>query len=351
MGKILIEQYIFCDTFESAKNISKAFDSFKFKFYALGNNSSVSAKRFIRKTHSNSRYQYKVLVVYTINYIGEFSSYGFIDNYTKLQHPELSEKLLTGDSLRKIDIIHEYRCLEENIYRDIFYYENFEKFFNYKLKPLMNKIHIACVIAFANNYRTEFFNVLYTENGMNYERGYIAQKSFNAIRPSEQFSNYRVDFLKVSLIWNWMSRHHKYKKDLLTSIARPITALTYALNRSSFEQNFYAVIGLESALTNGEKNVRMQLKRTISILFPYINDSDIDMFYNTRSDFAHGDIIFPDYYESNDNNPHWSDLTKSAEISTALLIITIRELVKNNAVKIIIDKNDNIIFKKHQLPF
>ena len=108
---------------------------------------------------------------------------------------------------------------------------------------------------------------------------------------------------------------------------------------------------LESVFTKNEKGVRKQLKETITKVFPDVTENDVDLFYNKRSDFAHGDIVFPDYYKNLKDTHHWSDLTNAAQKSTALLIMTLRELVKNNAIKILIDKQGNIVFEKHQLPY
>lgn len=351
MGKIIIDQYIFCDSYESAKSISKAFDNFRFKFYDLGRSSSVYAKRYIRKNSESTYSPYKVVVRYPIEYDGEFQKYGFLDHRTQRKYPELVRKLSTEDVYKKIDILHEYRCMEDKLCRDIYYYKDFEEFFNHELKPCMNRIYMACTIAFANMYRTDCFAVCYTENGQNYERGYFANDSYDTIYPGKCFSDLNEKPLTLTVVWDWMRKHHKYKKDLLTSEARPLTALTYALNRSNFERTFYAVVGLESVFTKDEKGVRKQLKTAITKIFPNVSENDIDLFYNKRSDFAHGDIIFPDYYENAKNSYHWSDLTNAAQKSTSLLIMTLRELIKNNAIKILVDERDNLVFVKHQMPF
>lgn len=347
MGKIVINQYIFCDSFESAKKISKSFEGFKFKFYSLGKNSYVYAKRFVRKTPQSTYYPYKVIVRYSIEYDGEFLEYGFLDKRTQCKYPELIQKLSIEDAYEKIDTLFEYQCLEDCIGRDIYYYENFEKFFNDELKPCMNKMYMASVIAFANKCDTNFFLIGYSENRQYYERGYLAQDSHDRIRPSEYWGELDTEPISMSIVWKWMSKNHKYQKDRLISEARPLTAITYALNRSNFERTFYSVIGLESVFTKSEKRVRKQLKETITKVFPVVSENDIDLFYSKRSDFAHGDIVFPDYYESKKNILHWSDYTNAAQKSTALLIITLRELVKNDAIKILLDSKGDIIFENH----
>ena len=351
MGKIIIDQYIFCDSYESAKKISRAFENFRFKFYDLGRNSSVYAKRYIRKNSESIYSSYKLVVRYNIEYEGEFLEYGYLDQRTQRKYPELIGKLSTADVYQKIEILHEYSCMEDNICRDIYYYKNFEQFFNDVLKPCMNKIYMTCVIAFANMYRTDCFAVQYVENGQGCERGYIANDSYDTMYPSMYFSGYDEKPLTLTTVWNWIQKHHKYKKDLLTSEARPLTALTYAINRSNFERTFYAVVGLESVFTKDEKGVRRQLKKVITKAFPDVSEEDIDLFYSKRSDFAHGDIIFPDYYENSKNSYHWSELTDVAKKTTSLLIMTLRELIKNHAIKILVDEKNNLIFIKHQIPY
>lgn len=103
-----------------------------------------------------------------------------------------------------------------------------------------------------------------------------------------------------------------------------MTALAYALNRSSFERTFYSVVGLESVFSKNEKVVRKQPKETIIKIFPYVSENDLDLFYDKRSDFSHGDIIFPDYYENSERKGHWSNINDAAQKSTSILIMTLR---------------------------
>ncbi len=351
MEKIIIDQYIFCDSYESARKISSAFENFHFKFYGLGRNSSIYAKRYIRKNSGFTHSPYKVIIRYPIEYKGEFSEYGFLDKRTQRKYPELLEKLSVEDVNQKIDILFEYRCKEDEVCRDIYYYKNFEEFFKNKLIPYMNRIYMACVIAFANIYKTDSFAVYYTEKGQCYERGYFANNAYDTIRPNEYYSGFDYNPIPLRSVWTWMRKYHKYKKDRMTSEARPLTALSYVLNRTNFERTFYAVIGLESVFTKSEKGIRKQLKDNITKVFPNVSENDIDLFYNKRSDFAHGDIIFPDYYKNSKDMHHWSDLTDAAQKSTSLLIMTLRELAKNDAIKIFVDKTGNIVFEKHQLPY
>ena len=273
--------------------------------------------------------------------------HGFLDERTRRKYPDLFQKLSVEDEDEKLDILLKYKHLEDNICRDIYYYEDFKEFFDEKLKPCMNRIHMACVIALANEYSADYFGISYSENGQYYERGYIAKNSYDRICPSDYWPNFNVEPIPMSTVWNWMGKNHKYKKDRYSSKSRPLTALTYVVNRSNFERTFYSVVGLESVFTKSEKNVKRQLKETITKVFPMVSKSDIDLFYGKRSDFAHGDIVFPDYYENSKVVCHWGDYTDAAQKSSALLIITIRELVKNDAVKILLDSKGDIVYEKH----
>lgn len=152
----------------------------------------------------------------------------------------------------------------------------------------------------------------------------------------------------MSLVWSWMNKRHKYKKDRSVSVARPLTALTYAMNRSNIERIFYSVVGFESVYTKSEKRVRQQLKETIPVIFPSISENDADLFYTLRSDFAHGDIEFPDYYNT---KYYWNNMDDVAQKAISLLIMTVRELVLNNAIKIRVDDSGNIMFLKHQIQY
>lgn len=349
MGNIIIDQYIFCDTYTEAQNVRQAFNGFKLKFYSLGRNASIYAKRFIRK--NNSKYHpYSVIVSYKINYDGEFEEYGYLDKKTKERYPELSEKLKCQDEYEKIDTIHYYECLEENTYRDIVYYQDFNFFFDKRLIPLLNNIFIASVIAFANKYNAGYFSICYTEKGMNYERVYSAHKSFGHTVPNEIFPNCDTDIISLATVWAWMKKRHKYKKDRLDSVARPVTALTYALNRNNHERIFYSVVGLESVFTKSEHKVRKQLKDIIPFVFKDVSEQIIDELFSKRSNFAHGDILFPDFYENEKVTHYWSDASNTVEKSTALLIMTIRELVKQNAIQILRDDQGKIVYINHHLP-
>lgn len=351
MGKIIIEQYIFCNTFEESKGISKAFDKFHFKFYDLGMNSSIYAKRDIRKNQNSEHYPYKVIIRYPIEFDGEFLEYGFLDKHSQFKYPELIQKLSLSDKYKKRDILNEYDCLDDDNYRDIYYYNDFEEFFDCKLKFCMNQIYMACLIAFANKYGVSNFRICYSEKNKSYERCYFAKHAYDNVCPQEYFENADISPICLSTVWEWMNKSHKYKKDRFESEARSLTALSYAINCSNFEKTFYAVIGLESVFTKSEKNVRTQLKNAITKVFPMVQKDEIDLFYTKRSDFAHGDIMFPDYYENHMFSHHWSDLTYSAQKSTALLIMSLRELVKNNAIKIIVNEEDELVFEKHYTPY
>lgn len=84
MGKILIQNLIFCSEYEEAKNISKVYEDFSFRWLDFGENKKVRARRHIKKLKSD---KYCVIIYYNLIYKGIFEEYGFVDEWTKKKFP------------------------------------------------------------------------------------------------------------------------------------------------------------------------------------------------------------------------------------------------------------------------
>ena len=79
-------------------------------------------------------------------------------------------------------------------------------------------------------------------------------------------------------------------------------------------------------------------------VFSNITEDDVETLYKLRSDFVHGNIKFPNFYQSNDmsyTDYEYMDYAKKADY---LLLRTIQLLVKNNAYKAKNDGASGIVF-------
>ncbi|MPM44670.1 hypothetical protein SDC9_91349 [bioreactor metagenome] len=229
---IIIEQLLFCNSYEEALGISKAFDRFHFQFMGLGGKNTVYSKRFINKSTTSKCYTHYVKICFTINYYGEFMSYGFLDERTKNKYPNLPSLLKAEDVDRRRKIISKYRA--DDLFRDIYFYEDFKKFFDKSLKGYLNKIYLSEIIAFAD-YFAKFFVIRYQEQGVAYEMDYSATSSFQSIYAKKYAIDYDLKPMQMSSVWKWINENYYSKKDDWYSEARPLTTFSYVINRLPFE--------------------------------------------------------------------------------------------------------------------
>lgn len=345
-SQIIIEQIICCNSYAEAIEISKAFGGFHFRIIGLGRVQTVYAKRFISKLTTSNRYKYCVKIRFTINYQGEFLSYGYLDERSKKKYPELSSLLSEEEVDRRWKIVSKFQNYEDDLCRDIYFYEDFKDFFDEVLKEYLNKIYLTEVIAFADCYCMDTFIVFYQEQGVTYEIGYSATSPNKSVYAEKYVPACELEPIHVRSVWNWTNKNYYSKKDDYISEARPLTAISYVVNRLPFEQLLYAVIGLESVYTKDEHRVKKQLKEIIPKVFSFISEEDVEVFYKLRSEFVHGDIIFPIFYDNNVLGSSSINYWEPAQKASALLLLTVRLLVKYDATKIQLDQTGNVIFVK-----
>lgn len=225
------------------------------------------------------------------------------------------------------------------------YYENFERYFNKELKDLIDKLYLTEVIALPHSRSGGLYTIYYEECGKVYEMNYCAEKGrFSFVRTLDSLG--KLETIDFQQTWDWVNRYRKYQKDVLQTEVRPLTALSYAINREPFEQFFYAILGLESVYTNGNRKttIKEQLKTILPKVFTNVNADDIEKLYSLRSDFVHGNITFPNYYDSKSPSLIKYDYIRYASEADFLLLRTIQLLVKNNAYKVRNDGTGGIVF-------
>lgn len=344
MGKIIIEQYIPCYSFENAKVICNTFENFHIREYYFGNTQTIKASRYIRKFKGDS-FSHYALIRYSIKFNGEFCKYGFIDEKSIKRYPELPSLVENTPIHERWKIIYSYKEKDDYGY-DIYYYKNFEDFYNSKLILLLNRIDMVCKVAFGCKYNTENFAVYFEECGQAFERGFIANNDV-----THGLSFLRFPYIKyasfpqmqIQLIWDWSQKNYFNNKGIWHSEAKAWAALSYTINRNGLESLFYSIMGLEAVYTNGNKGIKKQLRETVPRVINYITENDINELYKLRSEFVHGDIAYP-VYGSNEHFYYESDIIIKAAI---VLLETVRLLVQNNATKIrLIDGNVKYICDK-----
>lgn len=330
MGRIIIDQYIPCDTYANSRFISNAFANFKIRECYFGKIQTIRATRFIRKSKARS-FSYFVIIRYTIKYDGEFSSYGFIDEESKRRHPKLVTDVENCDKDNRWKIIFNYEE-KDNHLCDIYFYEDFKRFYDKKLIYLLNRIDMACKVSFSCKYKTNFFQIYYKENEQDYECGYFANSDVTnwCLIGIEDDARVSFDPIPLQNVWDWSNMNYHNKKGRWTSEARAWTSLSYALNRDGYESLLYSIMGLEAVYTQGDKHIKFQLRNSIPKIINFVSETDINNLYKLRSEFVHGDISYPLYGVDD----HDYSKNKFVQISTIALLETIRLLVKNNATKI-----------------
>ena len=113
------------------------------------------------------------------------------------------------------------------------------------------------------------------------------------------------------------------------------TVLSYLLNRYDYEALLYSVIGLESLFTEPKsRNISYQLKKNIAAVFPSLQEADLNKVYKLRSKFVHAgsDISFLDSFIGFAND---STLKESLELASAILIESIRLLIRSQASRFV----------------
>ena len=278
----------------------------------------------------------------------------------KQKYPEIVDDIQNADN--PWEVINKYED-KPGIY-DVYYYRDFKEFLNERLMKYFQKLNMLGQIAFAEKYDTNAFEIDFDT----YEGSFIYPIYLNT-------SALWVDYSTKSLIddstpipareiWKWMNENYYCKKEDAYSRGswsyaevRVITSYSYVLNRTPFEILLYAIIGLESALTeedeklpNGRKHgIKAQLKEIMPKLFSFITCEDVEAMYRLRSKFVHGDISFPNYYALDPYGYGHGEYKyeSSAGKARLALLMTIRLLVKNNATKIRI-KDGEICFTREK---
>ena len=346
MGKIYIDHLYICSSYNEAKELSKQFSAFKVVFRSLGVKRTIHPKIYIRKRKGKSNYSHVLTVRYKFDFLGEFAEYGFIDRRTLHRYPYLPNALVAiEDKFDRWEAFFELISADDEYMYDPEYYENFEGYFKKELKGLIDKLYLTEVIALPHSRSGGIYTIYYEECGKVYEMNYGAEKGiFSFMKSVDSLENLEtLDFQKV---WDWIIKHRKYPKDKWHTEVRPLTALSYAINREPFEQFFYAILGLESVYTNGNRKatIKEQLKTMLPKVFPSVSADDIEKLYSLRSDFVHGNITFPNYYDSKSPSFVDYDYIKYANEADFLLLRTIQLLVKNDAYKARNDGTGGIVF-------
>lgn len=340
MGKILVRNMILCESYEEARIISKVYENFKIHWIGLGESKKIKAKRYVRK--QNEKY-YCVSVYYEFVYKGTFEAYGFVDEWTKQHFPGIVEDLKKTDEKWKV-VQHYNNKIDD--WHDIYFYEDFERYIEESLSEYLERIYMVGEISFAGKYNTGNFDIYFDTYEGNFETCRFLKKTESLethIDGVHEFCN--MKYLTAIQIWNWMDENYYCKRDDDYSEARVITAYSYVLNRTPFEVLLYAVIGLESALTNENGKIKSQLKEILPRLFSFISEEDVNQLYKMRSEFVHGDIQFPNYYRRGLMRHEEFKYIECACKAKMALVLTINELIQNNATKIRV-KNNEIVYQK-----
>jgi hypothetical protein len=206
-----------------------------------------------------------------------------------------------------------------------------DDFYEEKVKKFLLCIMMAIVLSEPGIRLGSGYVVLYID-----EQKYRKETLLESPIHTDAFKEYgkimqtKLNFLDT---FNWIKSYTKLQEDGQKPPI-PFTMLTYLFNRDSHESLLYSVIGLENLFSKNDKGISYTLQNRINYLFPSITIEQIKYIYQQRSNFVHGKIkmnLYNDYSYTSNEDFQFDD---AAILACALLMETIRLLVKNNATKI-----------------
>lgn len=152
----------------------------------------------------------------------------------------------------------------------------------------------------------------------------------------------RMSVIDIHKTWNWLNERKGFIKGMATnSIERALTALTYIYDCYSYEDLFYAMIGIESIYVSSKEGVLQQIREKSQAIFGEPADymKRLKHMYNVRSRFIHGDLNFPTRYHQEDGTKEFEKFSDeqyfdSTNLAEAILIASIQEYVLRDTEKI-----------------
>ena len=143
--------------------------------------------------------------------------------------------------------------------------------------------------------------------------------------------------------WNWHEKYILYFDGFsINKTSRAINALSRIFIFDQFGQDssnelLWAMIGIETLLTNGKGGILDQVREKLVVLFNVSTPSIkkiINKMYNYRSRFVHGDTDFQSFGYFFDAAERFTKYTdeqmETVDISIAILVCILQYLIKNN---------------------
>ena len=146
----------------------------------VGIKRTISPKCYIRKRDKREKYTHTLRLRYKFEFAGDFCEYGFLDQYTLKKHPELPRKLLkVKDNIERLDIVRNYD--DDDRYDPVFY-EDFQHYYDRRLKDLIEKLYLTEIIALPQSISGGLYSIFYEECGKAYEKRYLVEKGLLSFR-------------------------------------------------------------------------------------------------------------------------------------------------------------------------
>lgn len=111
----------------------------------------------------------------------------------------------------------------------------------------------------------------------------------------------KMNVIKIDRVWNWLKQRKGFMQGMSTNaIERALSAFSYIYNSSSYEDLFYAMIGIEAIYVRNKEGILQQIKEKTKAIFGEPPDymKRLKHMYNVRSRFIHGELNFPLYYRT-----------------------------------------------------
>lgn len=145
----------------------------------------------------------------------------------------------------------------------------------------------------------------------------------------------KINVIDINTTWDWLNKRTGFIRGMATnSIERALIAFTYIYDCRSYEDLFYAMIGIEAIYVRNKEGILQQIKEKSRALFGEPPDymKKLKHMYNVRSRFIHGELNFPARYFTYDNTKEFEKFSDeeyfdSKNLAQAILVASIQQFV------------------------
>lgn len=145
----------------------------------------------------------------------------------------------------------------------------------------------------------------------------------------------KMEIIDIKRTWNWLKKRKSFINGMSSNaIERALCALSYIYDCYSYEDLFYAMIGIEAIYARNKEGILQQIKEKSRAIFGEPSDymKRLKHMYNVRSRFIHGELNFPPRYCMDGDTKEFIEFADkqyfdSKNFAQAILISSIQQFV------------------------